>query len=166
MADVKQKPVQITYRVLDIPHVVDGDTLWVVRERDVGPLPGMRHQAARQIGEVEGMALWAVPHFNGVGMYQVARDYAGGRAVRLHDGRLGLNTPEKSINKLGWTSARLDLFDYVRMSMRLAGLGWNIELMTYGPDKYGRLLGDIHVLGLDVSGAVAWMKDKGWEAYQ
>ncbi len=161
MAGVKQKPVQTTYRVLDIPHVVDGDTLWVVRERDVGPLPGMRHQAARQIGEVEGMALWAVPHLSGIGMYQVARDYAGGRAVRLHDGRFGLDTPEKKINKLGWTAARNDFLAYVEETS-----DWSLELQTYGLDKYGRLMGDLCVVGAWTSSAVFWMRDKGWEAYQ
>lgn len=165
MAVVKQKPVETTYRVLDIPNIVDGDTLWVVRERVVGRMHGMRMQARRQVGESEGMALWAVPDVvNGVGMLQVSRDYAGGRKIRLHDGLRGLNTPEESVNKLGWNSARLDL---IRLIQDWAFLGATLELQTYGLDKYGRLMGDL-VPTNDVASresAVFHMIDRGWEAY-
>lgn len=159
---MKRKPILTTYRVLDIPHVVDGDTLWVVRQRLVGRMHGMRLQASRQVGEVEGVALWAVPDLeNGVGMLQVQRDYAGGRKIRLHDGFRGLNTPEESTNKLGWNTARLDLLAWVDEHR-----GEALELRSYGIDKYGRLLGDLApVNSMPFDTAVFHMIDRGWEAY-
>lgn len=164
MAVLTQTPVETVYRVLDIPHLVDGDTLWVVRERTVGPLPGMRRQLSRQIGEAEGVALWAVPRPGGHGMDQVQRDYAGGRKVRLHDGLRGLNTPESTTNKLGWNTARLDLRAVLDAWCELEA---RLELHAFGIDSFGRLLGDLRPLGApDAESAVFHMIDQGWEAYK
>lgn len=72
------------YRVLDIPNIHDGDTLWVVRERTVG--------------EIEGAEL-------------IQRDYRGGTKVRLHDGGKGLQAAE--LKKAGGSAALQDLTDFV-----------------------------------------------------
>lgn len=79
---MKQKPVVAEYEILEIPHIIDGDTLWVQRRR--------------VIGDVEGMSL-------------ITEDYAGGIDVRLDDGGRGVNTPEKRKDLLGWGMAKEDL---------------------------------------------------------
>jgi hypothetical protein len=158
-----------TYKVMSIPNVVDGDTLWVRRIRRVGPMIGMGWRPNEvHIGEVDGVELVALRREGLVGMDLFERDYLGGSKVRLHDGGKGLNTPEKNINRLGWNTARIDLLDWVkRHTMSDGETAVLLDLHTFGRDKYGRLLGDLRVSGLDETySAVFHMKDKGWEAYR
>ncbi len=158
-----------TYKVLSIPHVTDGDTLWVQRERLVGRAWGFRKPPAdRLLGEAEGMELIARPRVMWSGTDLFIRDYAGGTKVRLHDGGKGLQCPEKNINRLGWNTARNDLLAYVGQHALTDGtLAVPMELVTFGRDKYGRLLGNLVLPGYDEThSAVFHMKDRGWEAYR
>lgn len=128
------------YRVVAVPHIVDGDTLWVQRERAVG--------------EVESMEL-------------IARDYLGGRKVRLDDGASGLNTPEvnKPATRARGLVARADLEHYIEDWTQ----GGTLELAAYGIDDFGRLLGDLYPAGYTGQqgfGAVSYMLSKGWESYR
>lgn len=123
-----------SYQVVNVPYVVDGDTLWVVRRRSVG--------------DVEG----------GTILYE---DNAGGVDVRLHDGGLGLNTPEKhgaGSDPVRWAAARADLTAWVA-----ANLPSGLELRVYGRDKYGRLMGNLHSPTGDV---VSHMVGRGWSTYR
>lgn len=123
-----------SYQVVNVPYVVDGDTLWVVRRRPVG--------------DVEG----------GTILYE---DNAGGVDVRLHDGGLGLNTPEKrgaGSDPARWAAARADLTAWVA-----ANLSAGLELRVYGRDKYGRLMGNLHAPAGDV---VSHMVGRGWPTYR
>lgn len=119
-----------SYQVVAVPNVVDGDTLWVVRRRP--------------IGDVEG----------GTILYE---DNVGGVKVRLHDGKLGLNTPEKA-DAGRWSDARADLTRWVTGNLP-AGL----ELLVYGRDMYGRLMGNLHAPAGDV---VTYMVGMGWPTYK
>jgi endonuclease YncB( thermonuclease family) len=126
------------YQIVSIPHIVDGDTLWVQRERSVG--------------DVGGVEL-------------IERDYRGGRKVRLHDGKKGLNTPEvnRVATKVAGLAARHDLENFIA--------DWgehDLELWSYGVDDFGRLLGDLHVIDhpSDTYGAVSYMLGRGWESYK
>lgn len=133
-----------SYQVVSVPYVVDGDTLWVVRRR--------------VIGDVEGGTI-------------IYEDNVGGVAVRLHDGGLGLNTPEKhgvGSNASRWAAARADLTAWVAANIGvvpgvLAPTSLRLELRVYGRDKYGRLLGNLHSVSGD---AVRHMIERGWATYE
>lgn len=123
--------------VLAVPNVVDGDTAWVVRHRIIG-----EHD----------------------GQFIVAQDKAGGSKVRLHDGGVGLNAPEKNKDRAGWTMARNDLYDWIEDAL---AKGKQLELHDYGNgkrDSFGRLLADLFA---DGESAVKYMRDtRGWHSYK
>ena len=154
---------ELTYRVLDVPNVVDGDTLWAVLERDVKKFRGhvmWRNHREEIVGEAGGRQL--IEQCSLRGHFIVERDYPGGTKIRLHDWQRGLNTPEAK-HKLPHDTARRDLLAYLDR--------WNgreqLTLKTYGKDSFVRTLGDLQPPRYDrVESAVFWMRDKGWEAYR
>lgn len=71
-------------RVLAVPHVVDGDTVWAQLEYSVGET-------------LNGREL-------------IERDYAGGSKCRITRKDITLDTPEKK--EAGWSEAKADLADW------------------------------------------------------
>lgn len=128
-----------TYKILDIPYVTDGDSLWVVRERSVG--------------DADGLEI-------------LQRDYAGGRKIRLDDFADGLNTPEKKKDPLGYAAARADLQGWVNaFKLTRDFTGRHLTLVTKGKkDQYGRLLANI--VHPDDSTVVQYMRNLGWRSYK
>lgn len=121
----------VLYRVLAAPRITDGDTLYVVRERE--------------IGEIEDMLV-------------VHRDHPKGVKLRLHDGGLGLDTPETT-DPGPWAGARDDLTAWVTGAQERGAL----YLSMLGRDEYGRRLGDLRdEVGQSVC---AWMRGLGWSGY-
>ena len=128
------------FPIIDIPHVTDGDTLWVRR-------------------------LWSAGEVDGVEM--LGRDYAGGIPVRLAEAKElpGLNTPEKKNDPKEWARARSDLQGWVS-----DWVADELEFHWLGTKSFDRWLGDIvprepHLIG--EYSALAHMRDVcGWPAYR
>jgi endonuclease YncB( thermonuclease family) len=125
-----------TFDILDIPYVVDGDTLWIVRRCIIGQVDS---------GKI------------------IYEDNSGGVSCRLYDGLNGLNTPEKHGPKgdlIQWSKARQDLSDWVANQQLV-----NLELRVYKKDSFGRLLSNIcYKTGPET--AVNVMINKGWKPYK
>lgn len=133
---MKQKPVLHTYRVLEIVQVTDGDSLWALLERELGT-------AGRRM--------------------IVERDYREGTNIRLDDGLLGLNTPEKRKNPVGWATAKDDLQGYFRIGSIHAG---GFTYVEYGEETFGRSLGNLLPVQEGVLDPVRYMRARGWESYK
>ena len=122
------------FQVHGFPHITDGDTCWAVLSRSVGV-------------SISGREL-------------IEKDYAGGTCLRLTDGDLGLNTPEKA--KPGYHEAGQDLAFYCSSLVVYPVEFWVWE-KDY-TDEFGRFLGDV----VPYSGptAVEYMRSRGWAPYK
>lgn len=130
----------IIARVLSIPHVVDGDTVWVQLEFTVG-------------STLDGREL-------------IERDYLGGSKMRLTREELTLNTPEKKDDPEGWAKARTELSEWCEAALAFGPVTAEIIGKELGTkkDSFGRYLGDLRV-GLSAS-AVRYMRSQGWDGYK
>ena len=133
---LKQKPVLRVYRVLEIVQVTDGDSLWALLERGLGTA------GKREI---------------------IERDYREGTNIRLDDGLLGLNTPEKRKDPVGWATAKGDLEGYFRLGTVHAG---GFTFVEYGTESFGRSLGNLLPIQDGVLNPVQYMRARGWESYK
>lgn len=133
---LKQKPVLRVYRVLEIVQVTDGDSLWALLERGLGTA------GKREI---------------------IERDYREGTNIRLDDGLLGLNTPEKRKDPVGWAAAKEDLEAYFSTA---AIHGGGFTFREYGEEGFGRTLGNFHPINGGLLDPVRYMINRGWASYK
>lgn len=136
---VAVKP-EIVYPVFEVPHIHDGDTLWVRRRWHIGWL-GMTTGGIEIIGQ----------------------DDRAGVPVRLTDGVRGLDTPELKKEPIQAQDALADLQAIVGNWMGGSSVG--LELVTWGGMSFDRILGDIRVPGSKVS-LTSTMLARGWPAWK
>lgn len=109
----------IVARVLSIPYVVDGDTLWAQLEFTAGTT-------------LDGREI-------------IERDYAGGSKIRTTREDLTLNTPEKAKDPAGWRIARNECEAWCVAAMNYGPVVAHILKKEMGSkkDSFGRYLGDL-----------------------